>query len=394
MRTFRSRLFSFLRHLALAAVLVNLLAVRSAHADALIGPTGGANATLPGSSPLLVQGPTCVGSSVCVNGENFFPGIDLKLKDTVPTLKFEDATAPAGSHASWFLIGNFTTPDGFTIAEQPAGQTNITSAPFTVLTGSHNNSLVVGPNAVGFGTLNPLGNGTSIHIFGDVASDVFSGLGPNPITGPAFNFGYSGHSFERSSGFFNVRPDASALAPNPSLRFATANVQRMIIDNVGNVGIGQFGATVTPPNRGTSPLEKLHVQGNVRADGNFISNGTTLTVPDYVFDPDYKLLPLKQLAAYVEKEKHLPQVPSAHDIKANGINLSAMQMNLLQKVEELTLYTLQQEDTIQNQGKTISTQSKTISTLRQANKAQQDALAALAARVEALEQVQSAAAQR
>jgi len=73
---------------------------------------------------------------------------------------------------------------------------------------------------------------------GDEAKDVFSGMGVDLSAGPAFNFGYSGFSFGRSSGFFNVRPDPSAIAPNPSLRFMTANQQRMIITNTGNVGIG------------------------------------------------------------------------------------------------------------------------------------------------------------
>jgi len=275
----------------------------------------------------------------------------MKIKDTRPILKFEDSTAPVNSHTHWFLMGNPIRPnnnDTFTIFDF----TNLKS-PFGIQANSPDDALYIGPNAVGFGTDTPIGNGTSIHIFGDATTDVFSGVGPNPNAGPAFNFGYSGHSFERSSGFFNIRPDASALAPNPSLRFATANVQRMIIDNLGNVGIGQFGATASPPNRGTSPQAKLHVQGTILAQGNittttgFFVNTTQLNVPDYVFEPHYNLLPLKQLAAYVEREKHLPDLPSAQDIKVQGgINLGDMQLTLLKKVEELTLYTLQQEQTL------------------------------------------------
>jgi len=68
---------------------------------------------------------------------------------------------------------------------------------------------------------------------------------------PAFNYGYAGYSFGRSAGFFNVRPDASAVPPNPSLRFMTANQQRMIITNTGDVGIGT-----------TDPKVTLHVQGS------------------------------------------------------------------------------------------------------------------------------------
>jgi hypothetical protein len=327
-----------------------------------------------------------------VNGEIFDLGTTFKIKDTQPILKFEDATAPVNSHTHWGLVGNITRSpavDTFTLFDMSNNR-----FPFAVERNTPNNALYVAAEAVGFGTADPIGNGTSIHIFGPSTADVFSGIGPDPNNGPAFNFGYSGVSFGRSSGFFNVRPDASATGPNPSIRFATQNLQRMIIDRDGNVGIGQFGAVVGAGS-GTCPTNcpqaKLHVQGNVRADGVFISNGTTLNVPDYVFEPDYKLLPLKQLAAYIEKEKHLPAVPSARDIKTNGLNHSEMQMTLLQRVEELTLYTIQQEDMIQDQGKTITSQAETITVLRQTNKAQQDALSALAARVEALERAQTTA---
>ena len=70
-------------------------------------------------------------------------------------------------------------------------------------------------------------------------------MGSNVDTGPAFNYGYAGFSFGRSAGFFNVRPDASATPPNPSLRFMTANQQRVIITNAGRVGIGTTSPQTT-----------------------------------------------------------------------------------------------------------------------------------------------------
>src|SRR5207245_9851976 len=84
-----------------------------------------------------------------------------------------------------------------------------------------------------------------LHIFGGATSDLFAGMGVDMNAGPAFNFGYGGATSGRSAGFFNVRPDASATAPNPSLRFMTTNVERMIITNLGDVGIG----TSTPGGR-------------------------------------------------------------------------------------------------------------------------------------------------
>ena len=119
----------------------------------------------------------------------------------------------------------------------------------------------------------------------------------------------------------------------------------------------------------------LDVSGNIRASGNFISSGTTLEVPDYVFEPDYALTPLTELAAYIQREKHLPDLPSAAEIKVQGLNMGEFQMSLLKKVEELTLYTLVQEQMIQAQASTITDLQ-----------AQGATIAALTARLAALEQ--------
>ena len=53
-------------------------------------------------------------------------------------------------------------------------------------------------------------------------------------------------------------------------------------------------------------------------------------------------MPVEQLGEYVAKEKHLPNVPSAAEVKENGLNLGQFQSRLLEKIEELTLYTVQQ----------------------------------------------------
>ena len=113
----------------------------------------------------------------------------------------------------------------------------------------------------------------------------------------------------------------------------------------GNVGIGT-----------NSPSDRLHVSGgNIRVTGGaFIDDGTTLNVPDYVFEAGYALMPLEELRAYIAEEKHLPNVPSIDDVNAMGLNLSDFQMRLLEKVEELTLYTLQQDDMIQAQAAEIA----------------------------------------
>src|SRR2546423_364825 len=92
----------------------------------------------------------------------------------------------------------------------------------------------VGGN-VGIGTATPTGR---LHIYGAANSDIYAGLGTDMNAGPSFNIGYGGASFGRSAGFFNVRPDASAAAPNPSLRLMTQNLERLVITRNGVIGIG------------------------------------------------------------------------------------------------------------------------------------------------------------
>jgi len=63
--------------------------------------------------------------------------------------------------------------------------------------------------------------------------------------------------------------------------------------------------------------------------------------PDYVFDSEYKLTDLGELKAYLEMHHHLPEIPSAEQMKKDGLNLGEMNTKLLKKVEELTLYVIQ-----------------------------------------------------
>ena len=97
--------------------------------------------------------------------------------------------------------------------------------------------------------------------------------------------------------------------------------------------------------------------GNLTILGNFISGTTTLNVPDYVFADDYELRPLSEVRAFIEANSHLPEVPSADEVYANGLNMSEMQMTLLKKVEELTLYTLAQQDEIARLNEKLETLS-------------------------------------
>jgi hypothetical protein len=62
---------------------------------------------------------------------------------------------------------------------------------------------------------------------------------------------------------------------------------------------------------------------------------------DYVFENTYNLRPLSQVESFIKENKHLPEIPSAKEVEANGINLGEMDALLLKKIEELTLYMIE-----------------------------------------------------
>jgi len=111
----------------------------------------------------------------------------------------------------------------------------------------------------------------------------------------------------------------------------------MATDRYGNVGIGTL-----------SPQAKLDVKGTIRAKEVKIEMGAGEGA-DFVFESDYNLKPLSEVEAFVRENKHLPEIPSAKQMQAEGLNVNEMQIKLLQKVEELTLYVIEQQKQLEEQ---------------------------------------------
>ena len=75
---------------------------------------------------------------------------------------------------------------------------------------------------------------------------------------------------------------------------------------------------------------------------------------DYVFEEDYNLAPLSEVETFIKENKHLPNIPSAEEFKANDYKVREMDELLLRKVEELTLYTIEQQKLIEGLQKRLS----------------------------------------
>ncbi len=104
------------------------------------------------------------------------------------------------------------------------------------------------------------------------------------------------------------------------------------------------GKVIIGTNVNPSESFALAVAGKILAEEIKI----VLSVPssDYVFEPDYPLMPLGELEHFVASKKHLPEVPSAEEFSKNGYSIGEMDDLLLRKIEELTLYIIQQQKEI------------------------------------------------
>jgi hypothetical protein len=108
----------------------------------------------------------------------------------------------------------------------------------------------------------------------------------------------------------------------------------------------------------------LSVNGKIRA-GDDIRVYPSAEWADYVFEETYSLPPLKEVEDYINKNRHLPEIPSASTVKEEGIELGRMDARLLQKIEELTLYTIAQEKVLNQQDREIKSLRTELDELRE-----------------------------
>ena len=113
------------------------------------------------------------------------------------------------------------------------------------------------------------------------------------------------------------------------IRFQTNSIDRLYIDNNGNIGIGTS----------LTGTHKLAVEGSIGAREIQVEvNGWS----DFVFGNDYDLRSLEETEKFIIENKHLPDIPCQKEVDKKGINLAEMDAKLLQKIEELTLYLIEQ----------------------------------------------------
>lgn len=377
-----------------------------------LGATGfasSASADVVHLDDVIISGSLCVGQD-CVNGESF--GFDtIRLKENNVRIKFDDTSASASfPNNDWQLTANDSSNGGankFSIDDITGGRT-----PFTIEARAPSNSLFVDDGGrIGLGTATPSveihsknGDSPTLRLEQDGSSGF--GLQTWDLAGNEANFfirdvtngsqlpfriqpGADSNSIYIASdndvGIGTSSPDANLHVIGTSILLeetdgGTAGADALHLKRAtGGVAIRLESGQASAPDpvrlnlnptfnefrisfgAPAAPQLALDSNGNLKTLGSvtatsFIAGAQTLNVPDYVFGDDYKLMPLNEVDAFIKANSHLPKIPAAKEINANGLDLIQMQMALLEKVEELTLYTLQQE-------KTISALSERINTL-------------------------------
>lgn len=229
------------------------------------------------------------------------------------------------------MIGKFAVSNGIKMTGVPTSEADIniihtsnSSSTIGFLAGSGVFSSSSGPY-VG-------GRGNAYNVIGSQRGMLF--LSGGAVSSPS--------GAEGSIGFYTT-PGAG-----------TGESLRLLVGRDGNIGINT-----------SNPSEKLDVSGNIKAtgymligttslpaedaklavDGNIYSKKVKVTQSgwaDYVFNDRYRLRPLSEVEQYIQQHHHLPEVPSAAEVEKDGIDLGDNQATLLKKIEELTLYIIEQ----------------------------------------------------
>lgn len=262
------------------------------------------------------------------------------------------------------------------------GNANNGSGPYSFSNGTGN--ITIGANSAGIGSVNTTSGINSLALGSNNSSS-----GSNSIT-----FGYqntASNSYSLSGGYKSISSGAYGISlgyfskaesifslsigryvkssntnshvigtgnnasyyldnniPNSLMIGYNSNIPTLFISpSVGNNQIGKVGIGTTNVNCGSNcDGYSLFVIGGIKTELITVEIASTSGWADYVFEEDYKLPSLFEIEDFIKKNKHLPGVPSSEEVHANGIDLAKMDATLLKKIEELTLYIIEQQKLI------------------------------------------------
>ncbi|MEC7262606.1 MAG: hypothetical protein VXW38_02630 [Bacteroidota bacterium] len=153
--------------------------------------------------------------------------------------------------------------------------------------------------------------------------------------------------------------DTNGNDPDGGIVFGGTGMDDIFDDILTIRGNGNVGIATTIPD------SKLTVKGKIHAEE--VKVDLSVPGPDYVFKQGYDLKSLEEVQSYIKEHGHLPNIPSAKQMEENGIDLGEMNMKLLEKIEELTLYVIELEketSRIKLMDKRLESQDKEIEQLK------------------------------
>jgi hypothetical protein len=302
--------------------------------NTFVGVQAGINNTTGNSN--FIMG-TNAGSNNTTGTANFFLGDNAGGSNSTGGFNVFLGTNAGASNTE----GNNNTAIGFEANVGGGALVNATAIGFRAVA-SANNSLVLGNGAnVGIGTSLPT---NKLHVVS--GADNQSGLRLENLTSnsPASATGQTKFLTVDGSGNVVLGSTTSGGRVGADLWQRSGNTVQSIDESA--VIIGQ-GISKTPAEY------NLFVSKGILTEKVKVAVKNASEWSDYVFAPSYKLAPLSEVASFIKQKGHLPGVPSAAEVIAEGVDMAKMDAKLLEKIEELTLYSIQQQATIEKQNSRI-----------------------------------------
>ncbi|WP_421977679.1 hypothetical protein [Roseivirga seohaensis] len=223
-----------------------------------------------------------------------------------------------------------------------------------------NNSQItfnIGSDRMGLKATSTGNNTTKLHLFRNFSNnssdlDYFTldasgrvGIG---TTSPAYTLDVAGTGRFQGAAYFDGGNNIVNTGANESgfifRNAGNTRAQFAWIQSGGYLGVWNASTGIWQQrwkNDGTTEINVDAIINGTLETKKVKVTATPGSVPDYVFQPNYKLQTLNELETFIKANSHLPNIPNAKEIETNGQNLGEMQLKLLEKIEELTLYVIE-----------------------------------------------------